>query len=175
MTAQLKDTWFDPAASTFGDRLAGAREQSGMSQSDLAKRLGVKLATLKSWEDDFNEPRANKLQMLAGILNVSLSWILTGEGEGIDAPDDVLDSPGDVQDLVLERAANALSAGADGVVASAQAAALIRALPEAAGKLIVTPGVRPAGAALFPRPNRHCSKIDSWLAQYNITSCTCYC
>ena len=56
--------------------------------------------------------------------------------------------PGDVQDLVLERAANALSAGADGVIASPQEAALIRALPEAAGKLIVTPGVRPAGAAL---------------------------
>ncbi|MEO0750111.1 MAG: transcriptional regulator, partial [Pseudomonadota bacterium] len=67
-----------------------------------AKRLGVKLATLKSWEDDFNEPRANKLQMLAGILNVSLSWILTGEGEGIEAPDDVLDGPSDVQDLLLE-------------------------------------------------------------------------
>ena len=102
MTAQLKDTWFDPAATTFGDRLAGAREQSGMSPADLAKRLGVKLATLKSWEDDFNEPRANKLQMLAGILNVSLSWILTGEGEGIEAPDDVLDGPSDVQDLLLE-------------------------------------------------------------------------
>ncbi|WP_224824951.1 orotidine-5'-phosphate decarboxylase [Cognatishimia sp. MH4019] len=56
--------------------------------------------------------------------------------------------PGDVQDLVLERAANALNAGADGLIASPQEAALIRALPEAKGKLIVTPGVRPAGAAL---------------------------
>lgn len=55
---------------------------------------------------------------------------------------------GDVQSLVLERAANALTAGADGVIASPQEAALIRALPEAAGKLIVTPGVRPEGAAL---------------------------
>lgn len=55
---------------------------------------------------------------------------------------------GDVQNLVLERAANALAAGADGVIASPQEAALIRALPQAAGKLIVTPGVRPAGAAL---------------------------
>jgi orotidine-5'-phosphate decarboxylase len=34
------------------------------------------------------------------------------------------------------------------VIASPQEAALIRALPEAAGKLIVTPGVRPQGAAL---------------------------
>lgn len=55
---------------------------------------------------------------------------------------------GDVQALVLERAAKAMDAGADGVIASPQEAALIRALPEAEGKLIVTPGVRPVGAAL---------------------------
>ena len=55
---------------------------------------------------------------------------------------------GDVQELVIERAARAFEAGADGVIASPQEAALIRALPEAAGRLIVTPGVRPAGAAL---------------------------
>ncbi|SFJ26915.1 orotidine-5'-phosphate decarboxylase [Jannaschia pohangensis] len=55
---------------------------------------------------------------------------------------------GDIPDLVAMRAARALEAGADGVIASPQEAALIRALPEAAGKLIVTPGVRPAGAAL---------------------------
>ncbi|WP_170775512.1 orotidine-5'-phosphate decarboxylase [Ruegeria lacuscaerulensis] len=56
--------------------------------------------------------------------------------------------PGDVQELVVERAAKALEAGADGVIASPQEAALIRALPQAEGRLIVTPGVRPAGAAL---------------------------
>lgn len=55
---------------------------------------------------------------------------------------------GDVTDLVQERAGYALQAGADGVIASPQEAALIRALPESEGKLIVTPGVRPAGAAL---------------------------
>ncbi|MGA0541350.1 orotidine-5'-phosphate decarboxylase [Neotabrizicola sp. VNH66] len=55
---------------------------------------------------------------------------------------------GDIHDITVERAARALAAGADGVIASPQEAALIRALPEAAGKLIVTPGVRPAGAAV---------------------------
>ncbi|MDO5757990.1 MAG: orotidine-5'-phosphate decarboxylase [Rhodobacterales bacterium] len=53
---------------------------------------------------------------------------------------------GDVADLVCTRAARALEAGADGVIASPQEAALIRALPQAEGKLIVTPGVRPAGS-----------------------------
>jgi len=55
---------------------------------------------------------------------------------------------GDITDLVQERAGIALMNGADGVIASPQEAALIRALPEAKGKLIVTPGVRPSGADL---------------------------
>ena len=55
---------------------------------------------------------------------------------------------GDLADITLERATRALEAGADGVIASPHEAAAIRALPEADGKLIVTPGVRPAGAAL---------------------------
>ncbi|MGH1412240.1 MAG: orotidine-5'-phosphate decarboxylase [Pelagimonas sp.] len=55
---------------------------------------------------------------------------------------------GDIPDLVTTRAARAFEAGADGVIASPNEAALIRALPEAQGKLIVTPGVRPIGADL---------------------------
>lgn len=54
--------------------------------------------------------------------------------------------PGSLADLVLERAATAFDNGADGVIASPQEAALIRALPQAQGRLIVTPGVRPAGS-----------------------------
>ena len=61
---------------------------------------------------------------------------------------DALIKPGDIADLVAERAGKAFDAGADGVIASPQEAAVIRALPEAKGKLIVTPGVRPAGADL---------------------------
>jgi hypothetical protein len=54
---------------------------------------------------------------------------------------------GSVPELVVERAARAFAAGAHGVIASPQEAAAIRALPEAAGRLIVTPGVRPLGSA----------------------------
>ena len=62
--------------------------------------------------------------------------------------DDCLIKDGLIPDLVTERAGRALEAGADGVIASPQEAALIRALPIADDKLIVTPGVRPTGAAL---------------------------
>ncbi len=59
--------------------------------------------------------------------------------------DEALIRDGALPGLAVERARRAFAAGADGVIASAQEAAAIRALPEAAGRLIVTPGVRPAG------------------------------
>ncbi|UWR22155.1 orotidine-5'-phosphate decarboxylase [Sulfitobacter sp. S190] len=62
--------------------------------------------------------------------------------------DDSLIREGDVAELVVKRAIHAFEAGADGVIASPQEAALIRAQPEAENRLIVTPGVRPQGAAL---------------------------
>jgi orotidine-5'-phosphate decarboxylase len=61
--------------------------------------------------------------------------------------DEALIVPGAVADLVIERARRAFAAGADGIIASPNEAARLRALPEAAGKLIVTPGIRPAGSA----------------------------
>lgn len=81
-----KADWYSAEAATFGDRLAGAREAAHLTQEALARRLGVKVLTIRNWEDDHSEPRANKLQLLSGMLNVSMRWLLTGEGEGIESP-----------------------------------------------------------------------------------------
>jgi orotidine-5'-phosphate decarboxylase len=62
--------------------------------------------------------------------------------------DDGLIRPGVLSEIVVERAARAFEAGADGIICSPNEAAAIRALPESAGRLIVTPGVRPAGSDL---------------------------
>ncbi|OWU86218.1 orotidine 5'-phosphate decarboxylase [Oceanicola sp. 22II-s10i] len=61
--------------------------------------------------------------------------------------DDALITAGDVREIVTARAVRAFEAGADGVICSAREAAAIRALPEAEGKLIVTPGIRPLASA----------------------------
>lgn len=79
--------WYSEETATFGDRLAAARDAAGLSQKELAQRMGIKTGTLRNWEDDLSEPRANRLSIFAGILSVSLSWLLTGEGEGLSAPD----------------------------------------------------------------------------------------
>ncbi|MDX1709725.1 MAG: helix-turn-helix domain-containing protein [Rhodovibrionaceae bacterium] len=67
---------------TLGERLKWAREQSGLSATQVANRLGVKSQSVSAWEGDQREPRANKLLMLAGILNVSVAWLLEGSGKG---------------------------------------------------------------------------------------------
>lgn len=90
--------------------------------------------------------RAAKEGASGSDLNILAVTVLTSLDR--DDLDDCLIREGDVPQIVVERAARAMEAGADGVIASPQEAALIRALPEADRKLIVTPGVRPAGAEL---------------------------
>jgi transcriptional regulator with XRE-family HTH domain len=62
----------------FGERLKNAREASGMSQETMANRLGVKLSTAEKWESGKLDPRANRLQLVASMLNVPLVWLLSG-------------------------------------------------------------------------------------------------
>lgn len=85
---EAEASWYSNETATFGDRVVAGRDAIGLTQQQLARRLGVKLKTLQNWENDVSEPRANKLSMLAGMLNVSLIWLLTGEGEGLSAPGD---------------------------------------------------------------------------------------
>ncbi|NDV01502.1 helix-turn-helix domain-containing protein [Pseudoroseicyclus tamaricis] len=94
-----EDGWYSEDSATLGDRIAGAREAAGLAQKELAARLGVKVGTVERWEDDRAEPRANKLQMLSGMLGVSLSWMLTGVGDGPDGPGET-----DAQDNAAELA-----------------------------------------------------------------------
>lgn len=94
--------WYSNDAATFGDRVAAAREALGLSQSGLARKLGVKTQTIAAWEDDLREPRANRLQMLSGVLNVSLMWLLNGEGDGLPDPEANAELGRDVNEILAE-------------------------------------------------------------------------
>lgn len=94
--------YFGNESATFGDRVHAAREAIGLDQAGFARKLGVKLKTVRAWEEDLAEPRANKLQMMAGLMNVSVMWLLTGEGDGLTGPVDTSDIPSDVNDILIE-------------------------------------------------------------------------
>lgn len=94
--------WYGPDAATFGDRIAAAREHAGLSQAQLARRLGVRVDTVRAWEDDRSEPRANRLSMMAGLLSVSMMWLLNGEGDGLPPPGDEDETPSDLKEALDE-------------------------------------------------------------------------
>jgi len=77
----------EPDNDTLGGRLWRAREATGRSEAEVARAVGVRRETLRAWEGDRSEPRANRLVTLAGILNVSPAWLLHGVGEAPHAED----------------------------------------------------------------------------------------
>lgn len=97
-----QDDWFSDTRATFGDRLAAAREQGGLSRDDLARKLGVDPVEVAAWEDDREEPRANRMAMLAGVLGISLAWLMTGQGDGPSAPAEDGPLSGDVTQVLSE-------------------------------------------------------------------------
>jgi transcriptional regulator with XRE-family HTH domain len=102
MTDTADNNYFAEGNATFGDRVEAARLSLRLSQEELAHKLGVKLKTVRGWEENLSEPRANKLQMMAGLMNVSIMWLLTGEGAGLTEPveDVVIDE--DMRDILID-------------------------------------------------------------------------
>ena len=99
MTQELN--WYSAETATFVD-VACRREAAGLDQKTLASKLGVRTGVLADWENDLKEPRSNRLQMVAGLVGVSITWLLTGEGEGIDAPVEAQQTPPEVADMLAE-------------------------------------------------------------------------
>lgn len=66
---------------TLGGRMLRAREALGLDEDEAAQRVAVTLETYQNWEMDRDEPRANKLSMLAMCLSVSPTWLLYGRGK----------------------------------------------------------------------------------------------
>ena len=76
----------DNQDTTLGGRVFRAREAANMTVTQVINRLGVRKATYMAWEADRSEPRANKLVALAGILNISPTYLLSGLGRATQQP-----------------------------------------------------------------------------------------
>ena len=88
------------------ERIREAREQAGISQTELARLLGVTRSACSQWEStQGTAPRRERLEQLAALLGVSFEWIATGRGgsgpvevEAVSAAD--ADLPPDQQELL---------------------------------------------------------------------------
>lgn len=67
---------------TLGGRISLSREAAGLTVDEAACHLGVLTESWSTWECDRGVPRANRLAMMAGLLGVSLTWLLRGVGAG---------------------------------------------------------------------------------------------
>ncbi|HEV7437697.1 MAG TPA: helix-turn-helix transcriptional regulator [Pseudorhizobium sp.] len=80
MSGEFETNWIDD--DTLGGRISLARDAAALSVEVTATILGVEDKTWRSWENDRAVPRANRLGMLAGVLKVSVGWLLSGRGKG---------------------------------------------------------------------------------------------
>lgn len=55
---------------TYGQRIKAARKKAGMTQTELAKKLGIPYQSIGQWEKDLRNPKLETLQRIADALGV---------------------------------------------------------------------------------------------------------
>lgn len=61
---------------TIGTILCQLRKRNGLTQRELAKRLGVHITTIKNWEGDNCYPDAKNICALADLFHVTTDYLL---------------------------------------------------------------------------------------------------
>ena len=70
---------------TLGTMIAGLRKQHGMTQMELAEKMGVTDKAVSKWERDLSCPDINSIPNLAEILGVSVEELMQVKKEA-EAP-----------------------------------------------------------------------------------------
>lgn len=76
----------------IGQRVMLALTTRGVSQSNLAKTLGVTRAAVGQWKSGDTSPSSDNLVRISEILNVSFEWLGTGRGN-MDVPSQSAEAP----------------------------------------------------------------------------------
>lgn len=80
-----------------GDRIATYRKRNKLSQQQFADSIGVSRGYIGDIERGRSEPSSNFLTLLTSNFNISIDWVLTGEGSMLrhsSTPIDEMDSEG---------------------------------------------------------------------------------
>jgi transcriptional regulator with XRE-family HTH domain len=63
---------------SIGNRIRGARESAGLTQTALAQTLGLDVKNVSRWERQEVIPRTEVIVPLADALGVDVRWLLEG-------------------------------------------------------------------------------------------------
>ena len=66
---------------TFGEMIAALRKEQGMTQLELAEKMGVTDKAVSKWERDLSFPDVASLPKLAGIFGLSVDALIQAKGE----------------------------------------------------------------------------------------------
>ena len=69
-------------------RLRELRTKSGLTQNEIANKLGVSGQTILNWENGIYEPKINQLIQLADLFNVSIDYLVERKA-GVTKIDDI--------------------------------------------------------------------------------------
>ena len=84
---------------TIGNRISKYRKAKGLTQEDLASRLGVSSQAVSKWENDAACPDISLLPELARILGITTDELLTGKGP--EVPVVALDNKKNPEDRIM--------------------------------------------------------------------------
>ena len=73
----------------FSERLKDLRKQAGLTQVDVAERLGISQPAYASWERGVKKPTQENLVKIAQILNVSVDYLVGNSEEKADELDNI--------------------------------------------------------------------------------------
>lgn len=66
---------------TLGEKLKEARKQAGLSQEQLAEKLGISRSAVAKWETDAGMPGIDNLKILSQLLGVSIDYLVNNGEE----------------------------------------------------------------------------------------------
>lgn len=69
---------------SIGDRLRHARKLRGLSQADIAERVGVSQPAVANWESGVHDPRRVMLAKISDVLGVSPDWLASGDRSAVE-------------------------------------------------------------------------------------------
>lgn len=66
---------------TIGERIKYLRKGKNLTQTELAKRIGVAFSVISNWENNTNFPRGDYVALLAKEFQVTTDYLLGSETE----------------------------------------------------------------------------------------------